>query len=362
MHHRESAVKGCLLGMAVGDAMGYPIDKKSWAEISEAYGDNGLLGYDLMDATADVTSYTQLAAYACNGMLLGACRAHFDRYGRYVVLSLREWAKSQQFRGTTEKTYCWLPQVPELRRRLCMDTRLQDALRKETLGTPEAPTYRFDTPSSLTLAFAVGILFDPGRQTPEAMRRLAIESVALTHGDQETFLSAAVAATAIALILQDRKTSLETHFLNACQAADAQFEDTFPAITKVTDLVRQAVALSKDPELSSLAAMTILGCRTGAGCLAGSMYAALCHQDSFDDGMIASVNHSGFSGATGAMTGAFLGARLGAEALPEFYLESLEAAPWLEELAIDIVRCRQSMLIFDDSWDHKYVQGLPPEL
>ena len=179
MHHRESAVKGCLLGMAVGDAMGYPIDKKSWAEISEAYGDNGLLGYDLMDATADVTSYTQLAAYACNGMLLGACRAHFDRYGRYVVLSLREWAKSQQFRGTTEKTYCWLPQVPELRRRLCMDTRLQDALRKETLGTPEAPTYRFDTPSSLTLAFAVGILFDPGRQTPEAMRRLAIESVAL---------------------------------------------------------------------------------------------------------------------------------------------------------------------------------------
>jgi len=76
--------------------------------------------------------------------------------------------------------------------------------------------------------------------------------------------------------------------------------------------------------------------------------------------MIASVNHSGFSAATGSLTGAFLGARLGAEALPEFYLESLEAAPWLEELGRDIVRCRQSMLIFDDSWDHKYVQGQPP--
>ena len=360
MVNRQQAVLGCLLGMAVGDAMGYPIDKKSWAEISEAYGPNGLLGYDLMDSTADVTSYTQLAAYACNGMLLGACRAHFDRYIRYVQLSLREWAKAQQFRAVAEKTYCWLPQVPELRRRLCMDMRLQDSLRKETLGTPENPTYRFDTPSSMTLAVAVGILFNPDRQTPEAMRRLAIESVAMTHGDPDTFLAGAVTATAVASILHDPAAPLKKHFTAACDACDAQFIDTFPGITRVTDRMRQAIALAEDPTLSSLAAMTMLGCYTGAECVAGSMYAALICPDSFDDGMIASVNHSGFSAATGALTGAFLGARLGAEALPEFYLESLEAAPWLEELATDIVRCRQSMLIFDDSWDHKYVQGLPP--
>ena len=362
MKRRESVVTGCLLGLAVGDAMGTPIDKKSWAEISEAYGPNGLLGYDLMDSTADVTSYTQLASYACNGMLLAACRAHFDRYGRYIALSLREWAKSQQFRGTAEKTYLWLPQVPELRRRLCMDTRLADALRRDTLGTPEAPVYRFDTPSAMTLAVAVGILFDPTRQTPEAMRRLAAEAVAMTHGDPDTFLAGAVAATAIAGILHEPEGALEKHFTTACEAAEAQFSDTFPGIFRVTDLVRQAISMSKDPELSALAAMTVFGCRTGAGCLAGSIYAALCNPDSFDDGMIASVNHSGFSAATGSLTGAILGARLGAEALPEFYLESLEAAPWLTELAGDIVRCRQSMLIFDDSWDHKYVQGLPPEL
>lgn len=360
MERRELSIRGCLLGMAVGDAMGHPIDKKSWGEISEAYGPNGLLGYDLMDNTADVTSYTQLAAYACNGMLLGACRAHFDRYNRYIVLSLREWAKSQQFRGSTEKTYCWLPQVPALRRRLCMDTRLNDALRRETLGTPESPVFRFDTPSSMTLAIAVGILFNPNRQTPEQMRRLAMEAVAFTHGDTATFLAGAVAATAMASILHDPTAPLSRHFAAACDAAEQQFLDTFPAITEVTALLRYAMKLTRDPELSPLAAMSMLGCQTGLQCLAGSFYASMIHPGNFDEGMIAAVNHSGFSAATGALTGAFLGARLGAEALPEFYLESLEAAPWLEELAGDIARCRQSMLIFDDSWDHKYVQGLPP--
>ena len=117
--------------------------------------------------------------------------------------------------------------------------------------------------------------------------------------------------------------------------------------------------LTKDPELTPLAAITLLDCRTAVQCLAGSVYASMIHQANFDEGMIAAVNHSGFSAATGALTGAFLGAKLGAEALPEFYLESLEAAPFLEELAQDMVMGRQTMLIFDDHWDQKYVQGLP---
>lgn len=362
MIERESAVLGCLLGLAVGDAMGHPIDKKSWDEISESYGPNGLLGYDLMDGAADVTSYTQFAAYACNGMLLGACRGHFDRYIRYITLSLREWFKGQHFLGTTEKTFCWLPQVPQLRRRLCMDTRIPDALRREVLGTPENPVGKSDTPGILTVAVAVGILFDPKRQTPEAMRRLAMEAVALTHGDKLTFLSGSFIATAIASILHAPDAPLERHFSAACDALEKQFLDTLPAVETLTGQIRYAMALTKDPELSPLAAMTLLGCQTGAQCLAGSIYASMIHPANFDEGMIAAVNHSGYSAATGALTGAFLGARLGAEALPEFYLESLEAAPWLRVLAQDLVQQRKTMLIFDEAWDHKYVQGLPPEI
>ena len=70
----QSSYRGCLLGLAVGDAMGYTVDNRSWQEIQEDYGPNGLLGYDLVNGYADVTSYTQLAAFTCNGLLFGLTR------------------------------------------------------------------------------------------------------------------------------------------------------------------------------------------------------------------------------------------------------------------------------------------------
>ena len=86
------------------------VDKKSWDEICEDYGPNGLLGYDLVNGSADVTSYTQLAAFVCNGLLLSALRANPALHSKYVLLGLREWSRSQQFRANAEKTFCWVAQ------------------------------------------------------------------------------------------------------------------------------------------------------------------------------------------------------------------------------------------------------------
>ena len=71
---QRTSYRGCLLGLAVGDAMGYTVDNRSWQEIREDYGPNGLLGYDLVNGYADVTSYTQIAAFTCNGLLFGLTR------------------------------------------------------------------------------------------------------------------------------------------------------------------------------------------------------------------------------------------------------------------------------------------------
>ena len=134
----QSSYRGCLLGLAVGDAMGYTVDNRSWQEIQEDYGPNGLLGYDLVNGYADVTSYTQLAAFTCNGLLLGLTRGQMTGkmlpLFRYVGLSSREWAASQKPWGRPSTTFCWLLQVPEMCRRHCMDTRMLDALSRDTLG------------------------------------------------------------------------------------------------------------------------------------------------------------------------------------------------------------------------------------
>ena len=80
MDRRQAACRGCLLGLAVGDAMGYTVDKKTWDEICRDYGPNGLLGYDLVNGSAEITSYTQMAAFVSNGLLLGIYRGRQSVY------------------------------------------------------------------------------------------------------------------------------------------------------------------------------------------------------------------------------------------------------------------------------------------
>ncbi len=358
MEHRESAVRGCLLGLAIGDAMGAPVDGKKWDEICESYGPNGLLGYDLVNGTADITSYTQLAAFGCNGLLLAASRDKYDKFPRYLAMSLREWAKSQQFRGNTaEKTYCWLAQVPHMRRRNCMDTRIPDALGRETLGTPEKPVIRSDTPSALTAAVAAGIFYDPEKMSKEELIRVGAYAVAFTHGEPKSWLSGAMIAGCIGSILEAPEKPLAQIFTEAAENVRAVYpgEDA----DTVAGLVKLAIDYAQDMELTPLAALSMLGCTTAEQCLAGAVCASLFHPNNFDEAMIAAVNHSGRSCAVGALTGAILGASLGAEALPEFYLESLEQASVLSELADDATQGRNLMRIFDADWEQKYTYGMP---
>lgn len=361
---QQSAYRGCLLGLAVGDAMGYTVDGRTWPEIQEAYGPNGLLGYDLVNGYADVTSYTQLAAFTCNGLLLGLTRGQLQGkmapFVRYIGLSHREWAASQRPWGRPQRTFCWLMQAKEMCRRHCMDTWMLDTLSREKLGTPAEPVNRFSTPGSLTAAAGVGLFFDPENMDQQEIDLLGAEAVALTHGSPLAFLPGAVLAHLVSTVVRDPDTTLQAQIEAAMESVQKQFGRDYPQTEEVCTLIRQAIDLSRDWKISPVAAMEQLKCETGAQVLAGAVYACLIGQDDFDTAMITAINHSGRSAAVGAVTGAVIGARMGAEALPEFYLECLEPALILQELADDLYQgCPMEMgdLFFDDDWDRKYLHG-----
>lgn len=352
--------QGCLLGLAVGDAMGYPVDKKCWEEICENYGPNGLLGYDLQNDFAEITSYTQLAAFVCNGLLLNASRGQGDAHSRYMALALKEWAKSQQFRIGAERTHCWVAQIAPLRRRSCMDTQILDTLARDKIGTPDAPLNVSNSPAGLTAAICVGLFYDMETMAVSRVGELGAEAVAMLQGAPSAFVSGAVAAYAVAGILHEPKLPLHRQFTQALAAVRAQFSSRFPeGVAEVAALLEKAYDLAADPEITPLVAMTLLECTTAAQCLAGAVYACLIHMANFDEALIVAVNHSGRSCAVGALAGAFMGAKLGKDALPGFYLESLEVGTVLEELGEDLSSRRQLKRIFDDDWDSKYVQGMP---
>ena len=142
-------------------------------------------------------------------------------------------------------------------------------------------------------------------------------------------------------------------------AVQLQFGKRYPRFAEVRGLVETAMSLADDPTVPAPAAMDRLGCFSAPQVLAGTVYAVLAGGGDFDASMILAVNHSGLSAATGAITGAIIGARLGIEALPNFYLESLEAKEPLEQLAKDLTMGGLTAGLFDDDWDQRYIQGIP---
>ena len=359
MGEKWSAYAGCFLGLAVGDAMGLAVDDKTWEEICESYGPKGLLGYDLLNGYAEVTSYTQVAAYVANALLVANSRGRTDGYVRYVTLALREWAKRQHFPRSPDKSPLWVSQLPQLRRRACRDARMLDALRWDTLGTIQNPINNATSPGSMPVAVAIALFFDPRHMEPPQVGTLTAEAMALTHGNPEVFLSGVVLAYAIAGILHQPECPLKEQFLQATAAMQAQFGSRFPQAQSIAQRVNWAIRLAENAKTEPLVCMEQLTCYTCTECLAGAVYASLKCPEDFDAAMILAVTHSGLSAATGAITGAIIGARLGIEALPDFYLESLEAKEPLEQLAKDLTMGGLTAGLFDDDWDQRYVQGIP---
>ena len=364
MDNRESAYRGGLLGLAVGDAMGYAVDRLSWEEICRDYGPEGIRGYDLVNGYADVTSHTQLAAYCANGLMVGLTRCQMmgrmAPYVRYVELAMREWSQGQHLRRLPERTAFWVSEAEELRRRRCMDTRMLDTLSRPRLGTMAEPLNHNDTPGALCAAVSVGAFFAPDRMEPQEIGTLGAEVLALVSGEPMAFLSGAVVSYAMAGIVQDPDTALRDHFLQAIEVVAGQFGRSYPQAEELKRLLQRAVMLSSNTLLPERDAMEHLKCESCAEVLAGAMYASLRHSDDFDAAMILAVNHSGRSAAVAALTGAFLGAFKGAEGIPDFYLEGLELVPLLTELAEDLRQGCPAVLsagFFDDTWDQKYIQG-----
>ena len=316
----RSAYQGCLLGMAVGDAMGWPVDDKTWREIQEDYGPNGLMGFDLANGYAEVTSHTQLCAFTGNGLLLGQTREQLHGrsapYVRYIALSQKEWANAQRRSSSLQRTYCWVYWVDQFQRRHCADSRLLDSLALERIGTLEDPINQMDSPCSLTSAVAVG-MFAPQYD------HLGAEAVALTCGDPSTFVSGALVANLISLLLDDHSTPLLDLVHRSMESINLQFSHDYPQTWTVLHTLRQGVELAQSG-MNPHAAMEELVCATAPQVLAGAVYALLTCEDDFDAAMITAVNHSGRSSAVAALAGAMLGARLGMEGVPEFYREALD--------------------------------------
>ena len=194
MDDRYSSCCGALVGLAVGDAMGFPAENLTLTQIYESYGPMGLQGFDLLNGGVSITSYV------ANGLILGLTRGQLKGsmapFIRYVEMAEREWASTRLYPESGEKKKCWVSSAPTLKTAQCMDNFMLDSLYRGLVATMDEPRNHLKTPGAITAAVPIGLFINPASVPQDQIDLLGAQTVALTHGDPTAFLSGAVLTTA----------------------------------------------------------------------------------------------------------------------------------------------------------------------
>ena len=93
--------RGCLLGGAAGDALGYPVEFLSLANIQERYGPAGITSYALQHGVAQISDDTQMTLFTANGLLFSETRRRIGAPGGGSVIGAaaacyRDWLTTQR--------------------------------------------------------------------------------------------------------------------------------------------------------------------------------------------------------------------------------------------------------------------------
>ena len=364
--------RGCLVGGAVGDALGYAVEFLSEPEIFGAYGPRGITEYALQNGVAEISDDTQMTMFTATGLLLGTTRGQLRGimagYEDYVRYSYRDWYRTQteRFPLPDDYHYSWLVNVPELFSRRAPGNTCMSALRSREDASISHPINSSKGCGGVMRAAPVGLYFAENRVPIAESDRIGAETAAITHGHPLGWLPAAALAHIIRFLIEHAGARIADAVQDAAAALPVTFPDQQHA-EALQALLQRAIDLSAS-EMSDLDAIHRLGQGwVGDEALAIAVYCALKHSDSFEDAVIASVNHRGDSDSTGAITGNMMGAALGLKAIPQNCLDPLELRDVLLELADDLFHdCRLEAHsdCEDPVWEAKYVRmdyGKPAE-
>ncbi len=326
---------GCLLGGGVGDALGAPVEFMTTTEIHRRFGPDGVSDYEpAYGRKGAVTDDTQMTLFTAEGLILHRARNSDGPIVESVYHAYLRWLSTQREAGEgallKQHGSCGMVDgiligFSALHSRRAPGNACLSSLSSGRMGTLQEPINNSKGCGGVMRIAPVGLFLGEDAAVFDA----ACEIAAITHGHPTGYL----AAGCLALIIHRLKVG--DGLPDAARAALTALESR-PHHEETSRAVKSAMR-AWETEPPSFRAVE----RLGAGwiaeeALAIGLYCALAAGDDFEKGVCLAVNHGGDSDSTGAVAGNILGLLLGRGAIPPRYLESLELAEVIEEIAMDL--------------------------
>jgi ADP-ribosylglycohydrolase len=347
-------VRGCLLGGALGDALGAPIEFLSIAEIRARFGPEGVERPEAAYGRAGaITDDTQKTLFTVSGLIRAWVRAREVGAASPVLLvahAYRRWLHTQgvpwdeasgPFRHVTAEPDGWLVGQRWLHARRSPGHTCIVALAEPRIGSITAPLNDARGCGGVIRVAPVGLLSGPDgsrwRSPPPpddraGVFRLGCEIAALTHGHPDGYLGPGVMAAIVHGLV--RGEPLEVAVARALETLRAwRGHETTLA------LIEDALSLAARGRAGPESLYLLGGGWTGPDVLAIAIASVFSRRRPAELGaaLRLAANHSGNSDSTASICGQLLGALHGERALPGNWLAGLEGRETVEGIADDFV-------------------------
>jgi len=333
----RSRFRACLLGGAMGDALGGAVEFMSLEAIRSRFGEDGIRDY----ATAygregAITDDTQMTLFTAEGLIRGlACERHkgITDYGSVTAAAYQRWLLTQGDRNYAgvdplDPEPGWLYTIKELHSQRAPGLTCLSALRNASeFGVPASNESKGC--GGVMRVAPVGLF----TATVQESFDLGCELAALTHGHPTGWLAAGAFSVMITTLREGSSLPEAVDVALQCLAQQPDHRETTAALQMAVELAAAGGECHAD--IAQLGEGWI-----AEEALAIATYCALAAPN-FEEGVIMAVNHDGDSDSTGAIAGNLLGLVGGTRCLPQKWLESLELREVITELADDLFDCRQ---------------------
>ena len=330
--------EGCLLGGAVGDALGAPVEFMTLEEIIGHFGPGGIHDYvPAYGKTGAITDDTQMTLFTAEGLILSKTRASdhpsVDATLESIYQAYLRWLTTQDAslsntiitqHGTCSILDGILIGFRELHARRAPGNACLASLESGTMGTRQHPINNSKGCGGVMRIAPVGLV-----EPLDKVFETACDIAAITHGHPTGYLAAGCLALIVQEIIagRDLRSAVEKAG-QVLEKNDHHHECTRSLAMAMDAYAHQPVAFET---VRSLGRGWIAEEALGIG-----VYCALVAGTVFEKGITLAVNHDGDSDSTGAITGNLLGALLGRAAIPEKYLDKLELVNLIGEIAGDL--------------------------
>ena len=370
-------MQGCLIGGAIGDALGYPLEFLLAEEaIHEKYGFvRTFVGEPKISDDTQMTLYT--AVNLPFALTRGAMRGigGDPRSMGYMIHSYVRWYEGQA--GIKDGSYpSFLRYVSHFNDRrapgkTCMDA-LAEYRKTGKYATIDEPFNTSKGCGGVMRVAPIGLYFAWQNAIGAPVdafdaAKTGADAAALTHGHTLGYIPAAYQSCLIYQIVSPycigdlEELAKKSLIIVKGLFGEKKHWGEFEAI------INKAISLSKDRSIKEIDAIHQLGEGwVGEEAMAIALYCCLRHQNSFAEAVRYAVNHKGDSDSTGAIAGNIIGAYLGMDNIkatfPDYW--KVEFYDLITEIANDLhteIPIGEYSPTQDFWWAAKYAESGPRE-